>query len=499
MDVANAVTSLPLLIALMGAVDAFVLGRSTSFSSTPVPREIAALVVELRLALCEPLLSTAALLALLAGSPFTGGQPAVVVTLGALVWIVGLPLRGQPLQDPALRAARATLLRLSLARWATLIAPAAFLPVTWPWLSFVGAALVWRTVTWAKHQLTVVLVPPQPRRRPTEAPLTLTLTPPPPPEPSPLERLLQSAPPGPALACTSCGAETPITESACPSCGLLFASRVPDTLVSLADVGYHVVRPLGAGGMSAVYLAYDRSAHDWCCVKTIVSVDPEGDTVWRGQAAASLAREAHILVELKHPSVSHIRDWLDDPQRPCLVLELVPGASLEQRLGEHRLLPLPVGVVCDWGCTLAELLAHFAELGQPIVHGDIKPGNLLLDAVTSQPILVDFGSAARLEVSSGTVQAHDTYGTPGYAAPEQYRGQIALASDVYGLGATLYHLLTGDDPTTHPLQFTQLDALPTGLHVLLSAMLQTDPEARPSAGEVAMRLAAYTGDETTRT
>lgn len=506
-------SALPFIVALMGAFDAFALTR-TPLPPVDLPSDAAALAVELRLALAEPFFSTAALLLLLLVGQSQGGPAPTAIALGALAWIIGVPLRCGRIADPILRAVRYRLLRLSLGRWLTLVAPAAFLPQFVWLLSCLGAVLVWQSVRLGQQQLastprrslrppvaaTRPLPPaapapaagqvlagapfaaPRPRRGPSPAAA--------PARPSPAELLLRNGPPAPPLPCPCCGALAPLRELVCPECGLLFASQVPAALAPIARYGYHVVRPLGVGGMSSVYLAYDEASKGWCCVKSVVGVDHTGDTVWRAEAAASLAREASVLVELEHPRVSRLLDWLDDPRLPCMVLGLVAGPSLEQRLVAAGSAGLPVAEVCGWGAVLAEVLAYLAAREQPVAHGDIKPGNVILTGAPALPTLVDFGSAAVLRAGGPGLEYHMNYGTPGYAAPEQYRGQLGPASDVYGLGATLYHLLTGDDPAQHPLQFPRLPALGAELRALLEEMLEVEPGLRPRPAPLAARLGA---------
>jgi serine/threonine protein kinase len=115
-----------------------------------------------------------------------------------------------------------------------------------------------------------------------------------------------------------------------------------------------------------------------------------------------------------------------------------------------------------------------------VVHHDIKPANLIVRPDDNELILVDFGGAVRLAGVGPALPQPDSYGTPGYAAPEQYSGDAAPASDVYGLAATLYHLLTDDDPTAHPLEFPQLQRLPPDVVALLQPALARDPNARPT-------------------
>lgn len=471
------VALLALIVAGMGAVDAIQLGSGRGHAG--VGPEAAALSRRARAALVEPLLSILlAVPAALIGLPGLGAL-LVLVSLGLLCATLA-PLNWLGLSDPDLRAARDRLVHASLMRWLLLILPLLAGPSPLALLTILGAGLSWHTTASGARLLNHRrMLPPPPR-----APIITALAPPAPPEPA--EEPL-APPPIAALPCPACGAEAALDGRFCPGCGLLFASRVPAALGALEAFGYRALRPLGAGGMSAVYLAYEPAAEAWRCVKTIVSVDAGGDVIWRRDAAESLAREAAILAELDHPQVARLRDYLDDPDRPCVVLDFVPGISLEQRLAGGRRRPTARAALA-WGCDVAGVLASLAGRAAPIAHGDIKPANLLHLGPRRRLTVVDFGSAAQLSPAGPALQAHAALGTPGYAAPEQYRGLIGAASDVYGLGATLYHLLTGDDPSHHPTQFPALAALPDGLRTALAPTLSPDPALRPGARQLADEL-----------
>jgi hypothetical protein len=147
--------------------------------------------------------------------------------------------------------------------------------------------------------------------------------------------------------------------------------------------------------------------------------------------------------------------------------------------------PYPAADVARWGAALCGVLEYLhARRPQPVLHQDIKPANLVLDQHSGALFLVDFGTA-----HAHTGAPTGGYGTPGYAPPEQYRGQSQPRSDVYALAATLYHLASDDDPAQHPFSFPQLDAL-GGLGDALRPALATDPAARPHAHELRRSLEA---------
>lgn len=298
-----------------------------------------------------------------------------------------------------------------------------------------------------------------------------------------------------AITCPLCGDPTMLEWDDCPACGLMFTSRVPPSLHTLT--GYTVLRPLGAGGMSSVYLARIHASEQLCVIKTLVSVDKQDDPMWLSEAANCLSSEAALLGQIDHPHVARLLDHVSAPQGEFLVLDYIPGPTLEQflsRTTNHGTLILgktlshhdAVGYIRDCALTL-DYLHH---LSYPIVHCDIKPANLILLPHASAPVLVNFGGAQIRHDLNQTAQP-DRYGTPGYAAPEQYSGNALPQSDVYGLAATLYHLLTDDDPGLHPLTFPALATLPNELAETLRAALAHDASKRPDARQFADSLTRF--------
>lgn len=288
----------------------------------------------------------------------------------------------------------------------------------------------------------------------------------------------------PAILCPVCHTSTPRTATECHDCGLIFLSRVPFALHSLPD--YQVLRPLGSGGMSSVYLARKKRSSSLCVIKTLATVDTIDDPKWRAEAARCLREEYNLLWQLDHPNIPRVLYWVSTQQSEFMVLEYVPGLTLEQHLtrsnghgGTLQGAALPVAEALSHGITVAGILDYLTRLPEPLVHHDIKPANLIVRSHDNRLMLVDFGSAVLVPDSVGEHVSLDCYGTPGYASPEQYSGQFSPKSDIYSLGATLYHLLTDDDPTTHPLAFPALGTLPPDVAKVLEYALADDPAVRP--------------------
>ncbi|WP_437591185.1 protein kinase domain-containing protein [Sorangium sp. So ce1000] len=214
---------------------------------------------------------------------------------------------------------------------------------------------------------------------------------------------------------------------------------------------YRVVRVLGRGGSAITYEAEDLSTGGRVAVKQLL--------IWKRaewKALDLFEREARILASLTHPSIPRYIDYLklDGAQGPCfyLVQELAPGR------------PLSAWVKEGWRADEAEAstlarhvlrtLLYLQGFSQPIVHRDIKPQNLLRHEDGSV-YLVDFGAVA--EARDTTSGGSTVVGTYGYMAPEQFRGRAVPGSDLYGLGATLLHVLSGRDPADLPQKGMRLD------------------------------------------
>lgn len=197
---------------------------------------------------------------------------------------------------------------------------------------------------------------------------------------------------------------------------------------------YRVLEWLGAGGQANVYRAVHPDLGLEVAIKWSRRALPR-DAAWGPQ------REGKVLVELNHPGLAKVYDLDLCEGRPFLVLEYVPGVSLDTFVQQTALSPRQA---CNFVAELAEAAAFAHQLG--VVHHDIKPGNVLVQS-DGRVRLIDFG-LARVQ-RAWDVDAHDgrIAGTPAFMAPEQARGQpVDCRADVFGLGAVLYFLLVGRGP-----------------------------------------------------
>ncbi|HSR29519.1 MAG TPA: serine/threonine-protein kinase [Anaerolineae bacterium] len=266
---------------------------------------------------------------------------------------------------------------------------------------------------------------------------------------------------------------------------------------------YRILEPLGRGGMGALYLAADTGAFDRkCVVKELLDYYDPAEADEATQAQARFETEARLLAELSHPGIPRIYSYFSEAGRHYIVMEYIEGETLELAVTHADPLgrtvaarPLPAEEVIRHAVRLCRVLEYLSDQPTPVVHQDVKPANLIVDRHSGEVRLVDFGTArarmrwatkARLEQRASTV-----FGTEGYAAPEQYQGLSDPCADVYALAATVYHLLTDDDPGDHPFQFPQLETLPSPLAQTLSRALHLEVGRRSVAAQFRKGLEAW--------
>lgn len=253
---------------------------------------------------------------------------------------------------------------------------------------------------------------------------------------------------------------------------------------------YRLLEPLGRSSMSAVWLAEDEELRRRVAVKTLA---PTADR-------ARFRREARAVAALSHPNICALYDYGEAEGRPYMVLELLPGGSLEDRLRRGRLADEETRRIAG---EVAAALQHAHERG--LVHRDLKPANILFDA-EDRPKICDFG-IARMGGAGTLTEAGTVLGTAAYISPEQASGLPATpASDVYSFGTILFRMLTGRLPFTAdsamelvrlnrdvpapPIASVRRD-VPADLAVLADASLEKDPAGRPADGDAL--LAALAG------
>ena len=207
---------------------------------------------------------------------------------------------------------------------------------------------------------------------------------------------------------------------------------------TVIDGKYEVLREIGHGGMSVVYLAMDTHLNKQWAVKEIRKKGSgKNDEI----IVNSLLAEANMMKRLDHPSLPRIVDIIDNGITIYVVMDYIEGESLDKILAEFG--AQPEEKVIDWAMQIADALSYLHSQKPPIIYRDMKPANVMLKPEGNIKI-IDFGIAR--EYKEQNLADTTVLGTKGYAPPEQYSGQTDPRSDIYALGMTMHHLLTGVDP-----------------------------------------------------
>lgn len=204
------------------------------------------------------------------------------------------------------------------------------------------------------------------------------------------------------------------------------------------DGKYEILKEIGKGGMSVVYLAMDKHLNKQWAVKEIRKKgNGKNDEV----VINSLLAEANLMKKLDHPSLPRIVDIIDNGVTIYVIMDYIEGESLDKILNEYG--AQPEELVINWAKQLCDALSYLHSQNPPIIYRDMKPANVMLKPEGNIKI-IDFGIAR--EYKEQNLADTTVLGTRGYAPPEQYSGQTDARSDIFALGMTMHHLLTGIDP-----------------------------------------------------
>jgi len=221
----------------------------------------------------------------------------------------------------------------------------------------------------------------------------------------------------------------------------------------LGQGNYEILSVLGQGGMATVYRAHQRSIDREVAIKIIA-----GQIATNPDFIVRFKREASMISKLEHPHILPVYDFGDEDGLVYLVMRLVDGGALDQRMRKQRLSSVQTAHIFT---QIAAALTYSHQHG--IIHRDLKPNNILLDRADN-PYLMDFGIAKVLESDNANLTATGTVmGTPAYMAPEQWRAETLDArTDIYALGIMLYQMLTGKLPfvgdTPFALMYLHMEA-----------------------------------------
>jgi serine/threonine protein kinase len=238
---------------------------------------------------------------------------------------------------------------------------------------------------------------------------------------------------------------------------------------------YRWLQMLGTGGMGVIYLAEDSGeGNKPCVIKQLNSkyADPEE----MAEAVRLFKREAHLLSTLNHPGVVHFFDhYSTEDGKYYLVMDYVRGSSLESVINDFG--PFDEDDAVKVGIQICEVLEYLHEQEPPIIYRDLKPSNLMLTP-EGQIVFIDFGIARTFMPKESATRVV----TAGYSPPEQYFGKPETRSDLYALGATLGHLITGCRPkplTASIPSKDKPDILPA-IDELIKNLTAHSPEDRPA-------------------
>lgn len=244
---------------------------------------------------------------------------------------------------------------------------------------------------------------------------------------------------------------------------------------SIVDGKYKILNKIGQGGMSVVYLAMNERANkQWAIKEVRKDGTKDYEVVKQG-----LIAETDILKRLNHPHLPSIIDVIDCDDTFLIVMDYIEGRTLDYWLKKEG--AQPQERVVEWAKQICDVLGYLHSRKPPIIYRDLKPSNVMLKP-DGKIMIIDFGTAREFKEQS--IEDTKCLGTQGYAAPEQYggHGQTDARTDIYNLGATMYHLLSGHNPSLPPYEMYPIrqwnPALSSGLEEIVTKCTQRNPNDR---------------------
>lgn len=244
---------------------------------------------------------------------------------------------------------------------------------------------------------------------------------------------------------------------------------------SIVDGKYKILNKIGQGGMSVVYLAMNERANkQWAIKEVRKDGTKDYEVVKQG-----LIAETDILKRLNHPHLPSIIDVIDCDDTFLIVMDYIEGRTLDYWLKKEG--AQPQERVVEWAKQICDVLGYLHSRKPPIIYRDLKPSNVMLKP-DGKIMIIDFGTAREFKEQS--IEDTKCLGTQGYAAPEQYggHGQTDARTDIYNLGATMYHLLTGHNPSLPPYEMYPIrqwnPSLSSGLEEIVTKCTQRNPNDR---------------------
>ncbi len=238
----------------------------------------------------------------------------------------------------------------------------------------------------------------------------------------------------------ACGVANPPNERYCQRCN----SLLPTAAGTMLQGRYQIELLLAEGGFGRVYKGKDVQTRQPVAIKDMICLDPDEFSI----RLNFFRREAEILRELAGLEiVPKIFDFVQQGQSAHLIMEFIPGDTLQKILENNNNRPFPTDLVIEWGIKICRVLEVMHSRTPPIIHRDVKPDNIMLLQDGRNIKLIDFGTARDLTHSfKGRNPRLTRVFTEGYAPPEQIVGKPEARSDLFALAATMYHLVTGEAP-----------------------------------------------------
>ena len=254
---------------------------------------------------------------------------------------------------------------------------------------------------------------------------------------------------------------------------------------------YILLEKLGEGGMGRIYLSKDTKMDSLVVIKELLPIFITHSE--REYLEKRFQEEAKILFRLDYRGLPKVIDFFCEEEKMYIIMQYIEGQNLQQLVKEREVQRITIDECLEWMSSLLDIVDYLHSQDPPIIHRDIKPKNVMLNN-RSEIFLVDFGLARTL---SSMTRTKTSVGTYGYSSPEHYSGKFELSSDIFSLGATFHHLLSGDNPQhrdtfEYPPLKEYIDDFPDGLQRIFDRMLSIRKSARfPTVKELRQALTEF--------
>jgi len=276
-----------------------------------------------------------------------------------------------------------------------------------------------------------------------------------------------------AFICPNCRGSNYDENNVCLDCGY-FINGLPEG--TLLDNRYEIRGALKAGGMGAVYLAFDTRLQQICAVKEMFN-SAGGSNEKTDYIIKRFMEEAQLLAGLSHPSIPRVIDYFNEGEtKYYLVMDYIEGCDLNTYVIEKNDgSGLAEELVLEWAIQVCDVLHYLHNQPNPILHRDLKPSNLILRDKDQRIMLIDFGLARTINLQTHTQKT--VVGTMGYAPLEQYQGHPEPRSDIYSLGATMHFLLSAEE--SMPFKFLPIRELRQNISPWMERVIQKSLSLKP--------------------